>query len=176
MRFYVTEKGLVDLRSLKIASIKYYDAENNGVLMNDSLTYVILQEGKNPPYINILDMLDETPVLERLPYSNITEDGLEYGSKVRVVSGLEDNLESGPCYIVDKKNLSDYFSKDFITNLELEEFIVSSKFYFRGRSDLVKSRLKKHPIKMMKVLYDDFRSEENFVKFFEKNNYIVFKK
>ena len=138
MRFYDRNEK-VNLSNLKLAVLKYFSDEHNGVELTEPLSYVVLRKGKNQKYTNIFeifDIYDDIPVFERVPYSNTTYDGEDFGSKLRIVQG-EEYLSSGPCYILLQEDLSSYFGKDSINMLELEEFMVNSKYYFKDRKELI---------------------------------------
>ena len=171
MNFY-DENEILNLKKLRIGVLKNFSLENNGVEVSENLAYVVLEEGKNPQYLNIYDiteMLDNIPVFERLPYSNSTKCGEDFGSKLKVVLG-EENLKSGPFYVLLKDDLSVYLGKDFMSAKELEEYVINSKYYFKDREDLVLERMKRHPIKMAKILYSDFKQGEKVRKFFEERD------
>lgn len=177
MKFY-DENHILNLKKLRIGVLKNFSLENNGVEVSENLAYVVLEEGKNPKYLNIYDiteMLDEIPIFKRLPYSNSTKFGEDFGSKLKVVQG-EENLKSGPCYVLLKDDLSVYLEKDFMSAKELEEYIINSKYYFKDRGDLVLERMKRHPIKMAKILYSDFKEGEKVQKFFEERDIKTFTK
>lgn len=177
MKFY-DENDKINLKKIRIGVLKNFSLENNGVEVTENLAYVVLEEGINPRYLNIYEIFeiyDNIPIFERLPYSNTTRSGEDFGSKLRVVQG-EDNLKSGPCYILLKDDLSDYLGKDFISAEELEEYIINSKYYFKDREELVLERIKKHPIKMAKILYNDYLNREKVKEFFEERDIKIFTK
>lgn len=167
------DKELFKVKDLRLAAIKYYSEEANGIELTDPIGYVILEELREDFYANPFDVLDFTPVYERLPYANTTKDGMDYGSKLRHVINEE---KSGPCYVLTRMKFTDYFDSDLITRKDLEEYILNSSYYFRDRKEIAMKNLKKHPVKMFKVLYEDAKSEEKFSKFFEKRDFIVLKK
>lgn len=167
------EKELFKARDLRLAAIRYFDAEANGIELTEALGYVILENIRENLYVNVFDIADSTPIFERVPYSNTTLDGEDYGTKVRSVLY---EAETGPCYLLTKIKLSDCFDKDLISRKDLEDYILNSDYYFRNRKEIVMKNLKKHPFRMLKTLYEDTKSEERFVDFFEQRDYVVFKK
>ncbi len=177
MKFY-DKKDNINLKKLRIGVLKNFSLENNGVEVSENLAYVVLEEGKNPKYLNIFNMMEiygDIPVFERLPYANTTKCWEDFGSKLKVVQG-EENLKSGPCYVLLKDDLSVYLGKDFMSAKELEEYIINSKYYFKDREDLVLERMKRHPIKMAKILYSDFKQGEKVREFFEERDIKTFTK
>ena len=49
------------------------------------------------------------PIYDRTNYSNTTLDGEDYGSILKLVSR---NVESGPCYVIEKLNMEDIFGSE----------------------------------------------------------------
>lgn len=169
----MNKKERFNVKDLRLAAIKYFDEEANGIELTDALGYVILENTRENLYINVFNISDFTPVFERLPYANTTRDGEDYGSKMRLVIN---EAKSGPCYVLTKIDLSDFFDKEIVFREDLEDYVLNSKYYFRDRKEIAISNLKKQPVKMMKILLADSRSEEKFCRFFEERDFIVFKK
>ena len=51
----------VDLKRLKLAKVRYYDAKNNGAELSDIDAYAFLIN-VNGHYINLFDPIEELPV------------------------------------------------------------------------------------------------------------------
>ena len=67
------------------------------------------------------------PIYDRTNYSNTTLDGEDYGSILKLVSG---NVESGPCYVIEKLNMEDIFGSERSENLTpavLKQYMYNSK-------------------------------------------------
>lgn len=160
-------------KDLRLAEIKYFNEEAKGIELTEPIGYVILEKLRDDLYANPFDISDFTPVFERLPYSNTTRNGVEYGSKVRLVIN---KAESGPCYVLTNINLGDCFDREEIEGKDLEDYILKSGYYFPDRKNIAVKRFKKHPIEMFKVLLNDEKQAEKFSDFFEERDYVVYKK
>lgn len=154
---------VIKVENLKLAALRYYD-KNNGVELTDPLGYVILENIGNDFYINPLDIdAEEYPVFERLPYSNVTLSGDEFGSKMILVNDID---VSGPCYVLFNTNLKDSFDKDLIEESELKGYILNSNYYFRDRKKVALEKMRKHPIKMYRIIKEAEEKEEKILDFF----------
>ena len=113
---------LYDTNTMRLAELKYYSKEDNGVEVSSplSLGVFMLLGGQ---WFNVFDVSDDSIIFERLKYyGNVTSDGLEYGSKLKVVSDEEKDV-SGPCWILDDEPLSKTVGKDIVTIKEIEDYL-----------------------------------------------------
>ena len=72
-----------------------------------------------------------------MPYSNITKDGWEFGTKIQLVSG---ECQDGLCYVVERTPVQDVLRVENISIKELEEVILKSNVFFIDRIDLLKKQ------------------------------------
>ena len=127
-------------KNIKLAKIKYFDADYKNGLGGaevdapiDAYAFLVKINGA---YINIFDPTEELPIYDRTNYSNITLDGEDYGSILKLVSG---NVESGPCYVIEKLNMEDIFGSERSENLTpavLKQYMYNSKKFFVDRLNL----------------------------------------
>lgn len=158
----------IEIKDLRIASLRYYSEENRGVEVDSPLGWgcfaFLVKIGKDT-YVNPFNPLEEYPVFKRVPYSNTTMSGEDFGTKIMLANNI---LREGPCYVLSDDDYADYFGCDVIDIKVLEECILNSPGYFRERKGIAEARFKKHPIKMYKILKNDEEMEDVVNKFFAK--------
>lgn len=150
----------IKTKDLSLATLKYYE-EGCGVEVSDNFSYAFLVK-VNGVYINPFSQLELYPVFERVPYSNTTLDGEEFGSKLRLLNDID---VTGPCYIIVGTNM---FDKEEISIEELENFILKSSNFFRDRFYIAKDRLTKfkQPLKMMSIMKKDVLKLDDIDEYF----------
>ena len=74
------KEKLISTDKLSLAKVKYFDVKHNGVEVTGEDPYVFLLNINNT-YINLFDPVENLPVYDRLPYSNTTMSGVDFGSK-----------------------------------------------------------------------------------------------
>ncbi len=127
------ENRLICTKNLKLARVKYYSNDRGGAEVSDVDAYVFLCKN-GEKYTNPLDCFDEVPVFERVPYSNQTLDGEDFGTRLLHISG---ELQNGACYIVDPYQIGKVFGKDFISLSELKNYILNSDHFFVDRISII---------------------------------------
>ena len=127
----------INTKDLKIAQVRYFDASHNGVLVPHLEAYVILQRITENQYVNVFHPEVEYPVYERIPYSNTTKDGWEFGTMIMQVSGKS---EDGLCYVMLATPVQDVLGVEQVTMEELEEVVLRWKEFFIDRIDLLKKQ------------------------------------
>ena len=128
-------------RDIKIAELKFFD-KDHGIEVSGVQSYGLIAKIGRNSYLNILNPYDDYPIFERVPYSNCSRDGLEYGTKVISVGDAE--LESGPCWIIGGECLFDEIGKETIKGGDIEDFVLKSPLYYKDRLPLVKREMKRH--------------------------------
>lgn len=121
---------------LFLAGVRYFDIEHNGVEILPLEAYAFLTE-VNGKYVNIFSPEEELPVYKRVPYSNTTRDGEDYGSMIMLVNG---EVVEGPCFVLEAEQ--PYFRKEEMTMEELEQYIVSSDKFFVDRIKILQNKRK----------------------------------
>ena len=148
----------VNIENLRLAKVRYYDAEKKGLEITDLNAYAfIFASGSS--YVNLFDMTDEIPVFERVPYTNTTQSGLNYGTKVRQLTGDRD--KSGACYLLEKMNVKDLFQKDKISIEQIKDYMLHSSLFFVDRKDIIQEDytfLEK--IKFLPVILSDEKKQQ----------------
>lgn len=155
------------VRDLKLAELKYYDEEHNGIEVMEPLSYVVLLRMGNS-YVNFFKPEEIYPVFERTPYANVSvKDGEEFGTKVRLLTDEEDCV-SGPCWLLDREDDS-CDKRDVVSVLEVEDYVLNSYRYFKDRIAIANERLKnfEHPFLMWRIIKRDGDKALEIEKFFE---------
>ena len=165
----------IDTSKLYLAQVRYYETERNGVEITDLKAYAFLAK-VNGAYINILNPVEELPVYNRLPYSNTTRDGIDYGNIISLVCGDE---KDGPCFVIENVDVKKIFGQDTILLSDVENYVLNSDLFFVDRIDLMSSSENSslHYIKSRKKLNDDIRSLSQLKSIFSSHeNAVSYKK
>ena len=160
----------VNISKLKLAQLRYFDTKKNGSMIPDLNAYVFLVK-INDTYINLFNPLEELPIFDRVPYSNATKDGVEFGTKLFLAQG---QLQDGPCYIVDSISINSLFNKEKISLKDIENYILKSNRFFVDRLDLLERRRDVIGAKRRRIVKNDIVKQELLKEYFESqnNNYI----
>lgn len=89
---------------------------------------------ENDTYYNLFNPMLDYPVYERVPYSNTTANGEDYGTKIQLIQG---DACDGICYIVESFHLQSIFGDKQISLSELKSYILSSQFFFLDRQHIL---------------------------------------
>ena len=120
--------------SIRLAKVKYYDAKRGGVEVSDIDAYAFLYR-YGEEYVNIFDLGESLPVFERVPYSNTTLDGEDFGTKLMLVGG--DDTKSGACYILEKTTAKDLMGEDQVSVDSLQDYLLRSNDFFVDRLSIL---------------------------------------
>lgn len=151
--------------NLRTVGIRYFSKKENGVEVSRNLGFAFLFKIDENHFVNLFNPISDYPVFIRVPYSNVTNYGEEYGSKMSLVSG---EANTGPCYVTISETATELFNKEVVTVGEVEDYILSSPYYFVDRSDIAMTRLRKKTIQMHKIMEADEKSYAEMKDFFEK--------
>ena len=157
-------KEKFNTKDLYLAELKYA-AKEKGIEVMEPLSYVFVYHKDNSFY-NVITK-EEYPTYEKIPYSNTTIDGEDYGTKIRLVSELD---ETGPCYLLSNIKCEKLLS-DSVVDLEIiKDYILNSSFFFKDRIDIAVDRLAnfKEPVKMFKIFWNEFDRREYIKKYFKE--------
>lgn len=172
------EKIEFNVENLHLAEIRYLSLENNGVEFGNPLGYVFLfkRDERDRVYLNLISFAnDDYAVFKRLPYSNTTKDGEDYGSKLKIV-GNDYYLKSGICFVLSNTTTREIFEKDVVSKEELEDYILASDKYFVDREFIATQRMDEEPFRMKRIIARDKKDEEKYIKFFEERGVQLQKK
>lgn len=121
-------KKELNVDDLQLAEVRTFDSYRNASEIPSVHGYTFLIK-KDNHYENLFYPSLEFSVFERVPYSNTTRDGEDYGSKILLVQG---SIEDGPCYII-QSSLSKIIDKETISTDELKQYILYSDMFFVDR-------------------------------------------
>ena len=155
----------IDANKLRLAQLKYFDEAHNGVEVNGLDAYAFLYNSDGH-YINPFDSFTALPVYERLPYSNTTRDGEDFGSKIIYVQG---DKSSGPCYVMGNTTMRELFGAKEITEEVLKNYIIKSRKFFIDRPVLMRALSKKDLRRYQDKLIKDAEMMDRLTEFFESH-------
>ena len=150
----------INTKDLRIAEVRYFDTLHNGVLVPSVEAYVLLQK-IGDQYVNVFHPEVEYPIYERVPYSNTTMDGWDFGTKIIQVSG---ECKDGLCYVMARTPIQDVLRVNQITREELEKVILKSNVFFIDRIDLLKKQKNSF---FNKQLWDDKKKMKEFQQYID---------
>ena len=127
------KNSIVKTKNLALAEVRYFDEERQAVEVMADPAYVILMHVKDS-YINPFHLGEELPVYTRLPYSNTTLDGEDFGTKIALASG---DVKDGPCFVINEDNLEPFFGIKEISIEELGNYMIQSSKFFVDRMNLL---------------------------------------
>ena len=133
---------IINLKNLNLAKIRYFDKKMNGAEVSSIDAYAFLYKNGDE-YINIFSPEDSYPVYGRVPYSNTTRSGEDFGTKIIHLAGEE---KSGPCYIIEQADCCDMFGRTFIRYDELKNSVIRSSKFFPDRVKLMSGLSKRNYI------------------------------
>ena len=116
----------IAVENLRKAKIRYYETGKGCEIPEEEAYALLIKIGDE--YRNVARPLEECNVYGRVPYSNRTQGGDDFGTMLTLVNGKE---EDGICYILEKK-LDAFEGKDFVTVKEIDDEIMNNLdiFYF----------------------------------------------
>lgn len=124
-----------DASKIKLAQVRYFDVERNGCEIPPTKAYVILLED-NGTYMNVFSLEDHVPVYSRVPYSNTTRDGEDFGTKIVLSSG---EVQEGMCYVLDSLSSDSLFGdKKTVSYESLKNYVLNSDLFFPDRISLLR--------------------------------------
>ena len=120
---------MINTENLKLADVRLFDAKRMASEIPNVHGYSFLVKDCDT-YYNVFNPLLDYPVYERVPYSNTTLDGEDYGTKIQLVQG---EACDGICYIIEPLNFQSLFGNNQISLAELKAYMLSSQFFFLDR-------------------------------------------
>jgi hypothetical protein len=156
---------MIPVERIKKAQLRYFDG--NGTEVPEIKAYTIFIKN-DETYINLFNFVTECNVYERLPYSNNTLDGEDFGTKIRLVCGKE---ERGLCYVLESGKMEELSHYDSISMTDLYKIILKSDDFYFDRKDIItayphlvsrreRKKILKNDDVMMDELYDYLDDKE----------------
>lgn len=121
--------SLIDTKRIKLGKVTFFDTEHNGTAVPSVDAYVFLVN-VNGTYVNPFNVASELPVYDRVPYTNTTRDGEDFGTKIVLANG---EVKDGPCYVIEKIDISSYYGKEQMSVDMLRDIMLKSDKFFVDR-------------------------------------------
>ena len=147
-------------KDLRLTEICYYDTFRNDIMVPTKKAYTFLQK-VDSQYRNVFTPEIEYPIYEIVPYSNITKNYWEFGTKYQLLRG---KCEDGICYVIHPFSMEDVLRVEEITKEELEEMIVKSNQFFIDRIDILQREKNSF---FNKQLWDDKKKRKEFQQYLD---------
>ena len=154
------ENKIIDSKNICLAQLRYFNFERKSTVIPDEKAYVVLLN-VDGNYSNIITG-EVLPVYGRVPYTNTTLDGEDYGTMLYSVTG---EIKDGMCYLLEEKeNFGMFVEKDRYSMKEIESKIINSSLLFVDRIDLLNKRKLSviNRLRANKIILKDTKKMENF--------------
>ena len=150
--------SLIDTKRIKLGKVTYFDTEHNGTAVPSVDAYVFLVN-VNGTYVNPFNVASELPVYDRVPYTNTTRDGEDFGTKIVLANG---EVKDGPCYVIEKIDISSYYGEDQMSVDMLRDVMLKSDKFFVDRLGILEDKpaLTRGKKLTRKMIADRARMEE----------------
>lgn len=167
----------VNTDDLKLAEVRYYDVEHNGLEYTKPLAYVVLLN-RGDTYVSLLNPGDIAPIYERVPYTSNAVGTEDYiGTKIRQVFG---DVISGEAWLLTDFDFTTKFDRKDVEIKDVEDFVLGSELFFKDRISLAQDRAKKSITQrflMSKVIVKDQEPMREMLEFFaERDSKKVYQK
>ena len=144
---------------IKLVHLRLY-IKGEGAEIDSSMpkALVIYNEEDNK-YHNIIIPEETYPLLKRLPYSNTTISGEEYGTKLIAVDPNQKDETCICAILTDDKFMSELKEQIYIEMKDLEDKILYSNLYFKDRIRIIEKRINngvKVPKKLKRLISEDW--------------------
>lgn len=162
----------IETSKIRLAELKYFDEEHNGVEFGKPQSFGILFFVKDN-YVNLFEPGECYPVFKRSRfYGSSDSDGNQFGTKLEIVSG---DVVSGPCWVLRDNDFRSVFGRSVVDYETIENYILNSDYFFKDRMEIALKRLKKfkRPIKMMKTIESDMDKTVQMDEFFSERGHKV---
>lgn len=168
------EKLEFDTSKMKLAQVRYFNEEKQSTEIPTIQGYVFLIN-INGNYVNIFNSTKSINVYDRLPYSNTTIDGEDYGNKLVICSG---EVSEGICYVIEPFDIKLLLGEGKITYKQLEDVIINSNNFFVDRIHIIEDRkvFIKNRIKYKKILEKDRKSMAELDRYLNAQGNFQYKK
>ena len=155
------------VKNIRRAQLRYFQSDINACEIPEIKAYAYFLKIKDV-YVNILNPFEDCNIYDRVPYSNSTRDGEDFGSKIKLVNG---SSVDGICYVLDteKVNIS---TKEYISIEEFESEIIKLDIFIPDRIRMIESKNDVTGL-MIKRLIKDKKLYKQFEKYLEEKEKIL---
>ena len=143
-------------QDLRLARVRYYDTKHNGAELSNLEAYAFLRKAGDR-YYNIFDVVEDLPVLDRMPYSCTTRSGEDFGNILIHVQG---ELTDGPCYVIEPFTAREVLGVDKISEEELKRYVYRSKNFYVDRLKMLEDEPGRVKLQMLRTILSDKKKME----------------
>lgn len=162
---------IINTKELKIAAVRYFDKDKNGLELTDPISHVVLLN-RGATYISLFSPGELAPIYKRLPCT-ANKCGLEdsYGTKIKLVSG---EVQTGEAWLLTDTDFYSVFGKGLVSLRDVEDYVIESGDYFHDRADIIRQRISSErlPIRdkkrLLKIVQQDEINKGNMDSFFKE--------
>lgn len=162
---------MINTKELKVAAVRYFDKDKNGLELTDSVSHVILLN-RGTTYISLFSPGELAPIYKRLPCtSNECGFGDSYGTKIKLVSG---EVQTGEAWLLTDTDFYSVFGKGLVSLRDVEDYVIGSSDYFHDRADIISQRLSSERVpsrdrkQMLKTVQQDEINKGKMDSFFKE--------
>lgn len=158
----------INTKDLRLAEVRYFDVENNGLEYTPPLSYVVLLN-RGDTYINLLNCGDFAPIYSRNDHeSNIyNRDTEEYiGTKVELVCG---EVQEGEAWLLNDTDFVQHFGCEEVEMADVEHYVLQSNLFFKDRIELATTVMNRHGLPFLSIkniVKKDEKCHEEMRRFF----------
>ena len=152
----------IETSKINLVDLRLYWKEEGVLVDNIMPKALVVYDKSDNKYHNIIVPEETYPLIKRLPYSNTTSYGLEYGTKLIAEDPSQIN-ESCICGI--DLFIEDLKKQPYIEMEELEDKMLYSNLYFKDRIRIIEKRINnsiKVPKKLRKKVSADWEKNCNY--------------
>lgn len=160
---------------LKVAAIRHFDVEHNGLEYTEPLGFKILLK-RGDTYINVLNIGEVAPIYTSVPYTtNKRSDQGDavgegyFGTKVDLVLG---EVQDGEAWLLTNRSVGFEIGKTEATLRDIEDYVLRSDDYYPDRASVISDRLQNERLSRSKrkalidIMEKDWESANKMQEFF----------
>ena len=154
----------IKTKDIYVGVVKTYTDKGVEVSADSECVILLKEDGQ---YKNIFS-LDETlncAIFKRVPYSNTTQDGEDFGTKLVQINEYQPT-NNEECLILMDFDFQNFFGKEDIDIERIYDFSLKTDFFIRQRRRYAVEKMKKlqEPVGMLKIIINDSKEEKTIAK------------
>ena len=167
----------IKTKDLKLAEVRYFDKENNGLELTPPLSYVVLLN-RGDTYISLLNPGEFYPVYKRVKHkSNVYSEDEYIGTKVELMCG---EVCNGEAWLLNDVDFNKHFGCEEVDMDTVYDYVITSSLFFKDRLELAKNYANRHGLPFFtirNIVKKDQKSIDDMNAFFaEREKQKVMKK
>ena len=156
----------INTKDLKLAEVRYFNVERNGLELTPPLSHVVLLN-RGDTYINLLNCGELQPIYKRDKYkTNIYSDEEYIGTKIDLVCG---NVQDGEAWLLNDTDFVQYFGCEEVEMTDIEHYVLQSNLFFKDRIELATTVMHRHGLPFLSIkniVKKDEKCHEEMRRFF----------